>query len=52
MIGMILLWTLNDLANVVIGNLSFSQWDESADESADVHIDTDVSFAALNALKF
>lgn len=40
----------NELANMVIDNLSFSQWDESADESADEQVDTGVPFAALNAV--
>jgi len=42
----------NDLANIVIrvDHLSSSQWHESADESADEPIVTDVSFAALNAV--
>ena len=35
---------------MVIDNLSFSQWDESADEFADKQVDADVPFAALNAV--
>ena len=40
----------DELANMVIDNLSFSQWDESADESADEQVDAGVPFAALNAV--
>ena len=40
----------DELANMVIDNLSFSQWDESADESADEQADAGVPFAALNAV--
>ncbi|XP_068747499.1 ATP-dependent DNA helicase Q5-like isoform X2 [Montipora capricornis] len=40
----------DELANMVIDNLSFSQWDESADESADEQLDAGVPFAALNAV--
>ena len=40
----------SDLANMVIDNLSFSQWDDSADKSADEQVDADVPFEALNAV--
>ena len=40
----------DELANMVIDNLSFSEWDESADESADEQVDAGVPFAALNAV--
>ena len=40
----------DELANMVIDNLSFSQWDESADECADEQVDAGVPFAALNAV--
>lgn len=40
----------DELANMVIDNLSFSQWGESADESADEQVDAAVPFAALNAV--
>ena len=40
----------DELANMVIDNLSFSQWDESADESADEQVDAGVPFPALNAV--
>ena len=40
----------NELTNMVIDNLSFSQWDVSADKSADEPIDAGVSFTALNVV--
>ena len=40
----------DELANMVIDNLSFSQWNESADEFADEQVDAGVPFAALNTV--
>ena len=40
----------NELTNMVVDNLSFSQLEESGDESADEQVDTGVPFAALKAV--
>ena len=40
----------NELTNMVIDNLNFSQLEESADEFADEQVDTGVPFAALHAV--